>query len=260
MIWIVVVVLFCAVTVAVVVFTMKAYHIFCKVRLAALSIASKADAVGGVGISLLCPMPQSVATVVGLLDSHYPMSEIVVVLDGSKHINLFKQLRIRYRLEEVASEGQRVYRSSRCCYRRLVVVVVEQEFDRGVMLDMAARNSIYDYLLTVSAQSRLCRTTVGRIADTIAAHSREQVDVITTSESGMVALSRRQWRRCGGFTALKEPLQCENVVHIDYPLLCYSTTERGQTVIIERSEYNFWAFLSLNIMKYRNKLLSLKKP
>ena len=251
--------LFCALMVAAVVFTMRAYHIFCRVRLSALSIASRADVVGGVGVSVLCPQPQGIATVVGLLDTLYPRSEVVVVLDRVRQGNLFQQLRLRYTLAPKVPDGQSVNRSQRCCYRRLVVVLSDGA-SRAAMLDLAARNAIYDYLLSAPEQGSLCPTTVGHIADTIASQSRAQVDVVTTAERGVVVLSRDKWRKCGGFGALSNVEGSEGMVHMAEPLVCYSTTERGQTVVTERAEYNFWGFLSLNIMKYRNKLLSLKKP
>lgn len=250
--------LFCALAVAVILFTLRVYHIFCRVRLAALSIASKADAVGGVGVSVLCTMPRGVDTVVGLLGSLYPMSEVVVVMDRVRQSNLFQQLRLRYSLVGAVADSPSVYRSQRGCYRRLVVVLTEG-MSREAMLDAAARNAIYDYLLSAPEEGTLCRSTVGHIADTIAAQSGA-LDVVTTSDRGVVIVSRAKWRKCGGFGALGRGERGDGVVHMAEPMVCYSTTERGQTVVIERAEYNFWGFLSLFIMKYRNKLLSLKKP
>ena len=250
--------LFCLSSVLIVVVMVVLYRIFCRVRLYSLSTASKSDAVGGVGISILCPQPQGIDTVGGLLRSSYPLSEVVVALDVARQRNLFLQLKLRYSLIIYMEDGVTIYRSSRCCFRRLVVVVGERIAKQGELLELAARSSMYDYMLSVPSDCRLCASSVGHIVDVIASQRERSVDMVTTSERGIMLLSRRLWRQQGGFYENRGAKRGEGVLHIYEPLICYPTSDRGQSLLVERAEYNFWAFLSLNIMKYRNKLLSLR--
>lgn len=234
-------------------------RIFCRTRLCALSLAAESDSIGGVGISLLCPSPASAAVVVALLDTRYPLSEVVVAVDPEQQSNLLSQLKLRYSLLPCSAEGCVVYRSRLRTFRRLVVVVTSEK-SLDSQCDLAAQNALFDYLLRVPSDCRIFPFAVGRIAESLAAQPIGQVDVVTTAECGVTLLSRTEWRERGGFgAALMHPPTRRNI-HIAEPLVFVDMAEKGQQLLVERSRYNFWDFLALNIMKYRNKLLSLRKP
>ena len=223
---------------------------FAQVRLLSLSTAADSDVVGGVGISLLVASPASLSAVVNLLDSRYPLSEVVVALNCEKQPNLLQQLKLRYALVACSVEGCTVYRSRERVYRRLVVVTTREK-------DLAAHNALFDYLLRVPADYQLFTFAVGRIAEVLASELSRGVDVVTTEQRGLYLLSRREWLSCGGFG--DEPQQSNSkIVHISEPL-CLNNSDKDYSLLVERSRYNFCDFLALKIMRYGNKLLSLIK-
>lgn len=242
------------ITVAVIALSHKA---FVRTRLHSLSTASQCEAVGGVGISILCPSPTDVATVVNLLSSHYPHSEVVVALNAAEQPNLLSLLKIRYALTATPSAEATVYRSRYAVFRRLVVVATNAE-QEDELVDLAARSALYDYLLRVPSQCTLLPYAICRLADTISA-AVTPVHSITTTDQKVLLLSRDEWRRRGGFALDKSHSRVYSDADITEPLTLDCYDEAKHALIIERSRYNFWDFLSLNIMKYRNKLLSLKK-
>ena len=73
-------------------------------------------------------------------------------------------------------------------------------------------------------------------------------------------LSRSAWRRGAQFSSQSISVLQQNRIHINQIITHDVESERGSDVMIERARYNFGDFLALNIMKYRKKLLSLKKP
>ena len=232
---------------------------FLSVRISSLSTASESDAVGGVGISIVCASPTSVAVVVSLLDSRYPLSEVVVAIDSVKHSNLLQQLKIRYALAPYQQGDCEVYRSRDRAFRRLVVVAKSGEADTELLYDLAARNALFDNLLRVPPSGRLFHFAVGKFAELIASERAASVEIITTAERGVYLLSRRVWRSCGGYAKV-DAKSLQNRLHIAEPLGFGGPTAKGYALLVERSRYNFFDFLALNIMRYGNKLLSLVKP
>lgn len=228
---------------------------FDRGRLYALSTASQSDSVGGVGISIIVVSPANIDVVVSLLGSRYPLSEVVVAIDEKSHNNLLSQLRLRYSLTPCSINKYKVYRSVDRAFRRLVVVAVDGVEKGQCLADMAAENALFDYMLFVPSSCRLFDLSVGRIADAVAAVGG--VDIVTTSERGVELISRAEWRRRGGFAANVATEWQRRVVHISEPLAFGEMTEKEHSVTIERSRYNFLDYLALNIMRYRNKLLSL---
>ena len=152
---------------------------FAQVRLLSLSTAADSDVVGGVGISLLVASPASLSAVVNLLDSRYPLSEVVVALNCEKQPNLLQQLKLRYALVACSVEGCTVYRSRERVYRRLVVVTTREKVDSAALYDLAAHNALFDYLLRVPADYQLFTFAVGRIAEVLASELSGGVDVVT---------------------------------------------------------------------------------
>lgn len=230
---------------------------FAQVRLLSLSTAADSDVVGGVGISLLVASPASLSAMVNLLDSRYPLSEVVVALNCEKQPNLLQQLKLRYALVACSVEGCTVYRSRDRAYRRLVVVTTREKVDSAALYDLAAHNALFDYLLRVPADYQLFTFAVGRIAEVLASELSGGVDVVTTEQIGLYLLSRREWLSRGGFG--DEPQQSNSkIVHISEPL-CLNNSDKDYSLLVERSRYNFCDFLALKIMRYGNKLLSLIK-
>ena len=232
---------------------------FLNVRLASLSTAAEGDAVGGVGVSIVCASPTSASVVVSLLDSRYPLSEVVVAIDSVNHSNLLQQLKIRYALAPYQQGDCEVYRSRDRAFRRLVVVAKSGEIDTELLYDLAARNALFDNLLRVPPSGRLFHFAVGKFAELIASERAASVEIITTAERGVYLLSRRVWRSCGGYAKV-DAKSLQNRLHIAEPLGFGGPTAKGYALLVERSRYNFFDFLALNIMRYGNKLLSLVKP
>lgn len=233
---------------------------FCAIRLLSLSTAAECDAVGGVGVSILSLYPQSISAVVNLLDSRYPLSEVVVVLGEGKQHNLLQHLKIRYALVPCMAERCAVYRSRERAYRRLVVVVTQEVQSEAELYDLAASSALYDYLMRVPSAYRLFPSAVGRVAERIAAEVASEVDVVTTAEAGIEILSRRAWLNRGGFGGRITQGEKLKILHIFEPLAFARESDRDYSLLIERSEYNFWDYFALKIMKTGNKLLSLIKP
>lgn len=238
----------------------RCYKIFSATQFLGLSTASQTDCIGGVGISILSPLPEGIATVVNLLGVSYPASEVVVAINRVQQRNLLLQLKIRYSLIGFKSQEGEVYRSYRYCFRRLIVVASDSVLAREQLIDLAARNAIYDYLLAVPCSCHLFADSLGLIADSVASQTEGRVDMATTTDSDIVLLSRNAWRKNGGFCAALQSLQYGQKLHISQILTLNEKTQSEHSLIIERARYNFWDFLALNIMKFRNKLLSLKKP
>lgn len=260
MIIVIIAVAFVALTAVTMIWIVRMRRLFCTIRLRSLSMASRSDSVGGVGISLLLPSPVGVDVVISLLDSDYPLSEVVVVIDGEKHKNLLSQLKIRYSLAECSSEECTIYRSRNRCYRRVVVVVACGVTDRYSLLDLAAQNALYDYLLAVPSNTYLLPFAVGRMAEMIGEQSTASVDCITTTERGLLLISRSQWRAADGFGRVVSMQHNMRRVHIAEPLMFREPLQKGDYLTVERSRYNFGDFLALFIMKYQKKVLPLQKP
>ena len=233
---------------------------FFTMRRLSLSTASQCDAVGGVGISMLLASPVDIRVVVSLLDSRYPLSEVVVALCETKQHNLLSQLKLRYSLALCSAEGCKVYRSRIRTFRRLVVVVTDVEYSRDEMTDLAAQNALFDYLLRVPSKERLLPFAVGTFADRIASMPNGRVDCLTSSERDVILLSRRTWLARGGFSSIAEWLTEDGQSCIDEPISLLGALDSRDMVVIERARYNFLDYLALNIMKYRKKVLSLIKP
>lgn len=235
-------------------YVLSRYRIFECVRLRALSVASRTDSVGGVGISMLCPSPESIATVVNLLGVTYPQSEVVVAVRRGERENFVAQLTIRYRLQSTNVGEVTVCRSKCCAFRRLVVVVAERDAENSHLLQLASQEAIYNYLLVVPSSGGVLPYSLGVIADAVAEQSAGRVNVVTTMDKGVVLYSRQAWQE------RDERKSATTKLHINEPIVldCYSLEEHY--LLLERARYNFWEFLSLNIMRYRNKLLSLRKP
>lgn len=238
------------------IFVTKHYKAFTRARLSALSIAAQTDSVGSIGISILCPAPTSITTVVNLLDSTYPNTEVVIALNSLSQRNLLSQLAIRYSLQPVYISEVCVYRSNRAIFRRLVVVSSEQVKHKEHLANLAAHHALYHHLLLLRSEFKLLPYAIGRIADAISSDSGE----IVITDCNITLTTRHQWRKQGYIFDTKPTKRTNASNIISEPLLFDSHTITKRSVIIERSRYNFWDFLSLNIMKYRNKLLSLKKP
>lgn len=234
------------------------YRTFVRARLFALSAVSDIDVVGGIGISLLSPSPININTVVGLLDSRYPQSEVIVMLDSTKRPNMLEQLKIRYMLSQTLADNV-VYRSRRYIYSRLLVVDVAGINDLRQQLDIAAKYASFDYLFVIPSSSRLLPYAVGRVAEAIASQNMSKVDRIEVGEDGVEIVSRVELRKSGGFASKSGYLKRSRSICIAEPLIVEKVAENSHCLLIERSRYNFWDFLAFKIMKYKNKLLSLKK-
>ena len=97
-------------------------------------------------------------------------------------------------------------------------------------------------------------------AERIAAEVASEVDIVTTAEAGIEILSRRAWLNRGGFGGRIAQGEKLKILHIFEPLAFARESDRDYSLLIERSEYNFWDYFALKIMKTGNKLLSLIKP
>lgn len=252
--------LFTLLTLGVVLWVLHIRDIFLTSRLLGLSTAIRSDSVGGVGISILCPSPTNIDVVVNRLDSLYPLSEVVVVVDSGRQSNLLSQLKIHYQLTLRSAEGCEIYRSRNRCYSRLVVVVTDSCNDAASLYDLAAANALFDYLLCTPSNGYLFPFAVGRIAEMVATEPLCKVDYLTTSDSSLYLVSRAKWREYGDFNTLLSACKTTTPLHIAEPLMLQDISEKDYSLLIERSRYNFWDFLALNIMKSRKKVLPLQKP
>lgn len=258
MIVVVIIVLF-FILLSFVMFVIKCYKDFQDMRTFTLSTASECGTIGGAGISILCVSPKRCAVVTSLLDTTYPTSEVVVVINPDKQCNLMAQLEIRYSLFCLNSGDIRLYKSESASLERLTVVAVAKSLGYRQMLDIAAKIAKFDYLFCASPDSYLMPYAVGCIVEYIATENIGQIDRVTTEDKEVFAVSKRAWSANGGFASTRHPTS-RNSAHIAETLTIDDMAENTHCVLFERARYNFPDFLALKIMKYRNKVLSLVKP
>ena len=235
------------------------YRRYCRLRLTALDKVAQSDTVAGIGVSILCPSPHDIDVVVNLLGTLYPKSEVVVALNRYQRVNLLSQMILRYSLLPTEAQGVTIYRSAHLHYRRLVVVVSEQS-DTIALTNLAARHSLHSVLLAVPSTCHLWSGAVAYIVEQIARRDIDIVDVVTTADRDVVAMSRSYWLRSAGFPLPKKCATAPCSLHIDLPLVQSCIVGSDCNEIIECAEYNFCDFLALNIMRSAKKLLSLIKP
>lgn len=235
----------------------RLYTHFCRTRILALSVALESDAVGGIGVSVICPNPCSMDVVIALLDTLYPRTEIIVALSNATTSPLFAQLVQRYSLQ--SADGQRFYSDIRL-FSQLVVVDVYGETEQYAVADIAAKYARYNYLLRVPSRACLLPFAVGRMVAAIASEPIQGVEMVTTTDRDIELLSRDYWAHFTGFGEVKRHPKSCRCLHIAEPLALPFAAAHTHTVIVERSRYNFLDYFAFNIMKYRNKLLSLRKP
>ena len=236
----------------------KLRQIFLQHRLASVSSASDIDAIGCIGISILCSDPVNISVVVGLLATRYPLSEVVVVIDSASHPDLLAQLILRYSLRLNCEHAHNTFRSTQLCYRRLVVID-HKSCNNDIRADIAAQHASHNYLLRVSSDCGLFPYAAGRFVQTIASIPTGRVDAITTSEKNTLLISRALWIDKGSFKDIDKHLTGCFTLHLCEPLEFTPILGKEHYELIERSGYNFSDFLALNIMKSANKLLSLRK-
>lgn len=242
-----------------VMFVVKSYRDFQNTRIFALSTASECGTVGGVGVSILCACPKRCAVVTSLLDTAYPTSEVIVVINPEKQQNLMAQIELRYSLFRLNSGDVRLYKSDNDSLERLTVVTTTKNLTRWQMLDMAAEIAKFDYLLCTPSDSYLLPFAAGRIAEGIAAVNVGRIECVTTEDRDVFVVSKRVWSTNGGFVSTRHPTTRKSL-HIAELLSTDDAAENAHCVLFERARYNFPDFLALKIMKYRNKVLSLVKP
>lgn len=172
------------------------------------------DALDGIGVSVLCSGVGDRQQIENLLSVAYARYEVVVVLDGRRHPDLFAELVARYRMirvewsptGELPVDGVRsVCRSRKRRFRRLVLVDRCQEGAAGDY-DAAALVASYDYLLPVAEGQFLLPGAVERLvaelgdhpAGALAVlHARLGVPVRLVAREAVTAaggFSRRPWR------------------------------------------------------------------
>lgn len=234
-------------------------------RLMAISGSAEIDAIGGVGISVLCANPHSAAVVESLLDTRYPSTEIVVAINGDSQASLLQQLRATYSLVEVNTPAwpstapiRGLYRSRRRPFRRLVVVDVATD-DRPSALDAAEAIASYDALVAILAEVTLHPSAIGRIAAEIACtESVVRFPSFASCDDELLVIARHQIQSEGGF-AKYGSLANRPTLNRIAEILAVPMSENGGFMTDERPTYTFLNLLSLKIMKCKKKLLSLIK-
>lgn len=224
-------------------------NLFARMRLLALSAAAQSEAIGGVGVSILCPSPKNIDVVRSLLSCQYPKSEVVVTLNTCQRINLIAHLILRYSLTPQVMDKVVVYRSSKLCYRRLVLVATAEHQSLAELINLAAEHTLHNYLLTLPNGRYLMPNTISYMVQMLTEHPLGNVDVVTTNEKNSFLVSRTYWHSVGGFPFSKKALPDHKMLHIDYPMTTSRPLEIQSLNIAERAEYNFFDFLALNIMK-----------
>lgn len=181
-------------------------------RLVASLHGVRAGAVGRIGVSLLLTGPITLRRIEELLAVEYALYEVVAVLDGTRHEELFAALVARYRLirveyhptGELPVRGIRaLYRSRTRCFRRLVLVdFAADEASDGVSFpacDAAAEVASYDYLLPLRPGERLTDGAIERIAVGVAAVQPSPAVLRARSGGRTTLYSRAAVVAAGGF-------------------------------------------------------------
>lgn len=134
--------------------------------------------VGNIGVSAVLLAPRSMEAVANMLDTLYPATEVVVVVDAARQELLLSRLVGRYALIGVGcrhlinhdARVQGLYRSRSKAFRRLVVVAMS-EAEQGDEVAVAA--ATYDHILRVPRGAMVENYAVGRMVAALA--STEEV-------------------------------------------------------------------------------------
>ena len=234
-------------------------------RMLALSTAIETDAIGGIGISILCPRPSSVRFVEALLDARYPAVEVVVAIDAERDSDLLIELRTTYLLVAVnppiahadAPTPRALYRSRNRSFRRLVVIDIPN-CDIGSLLNAAICAASFDALAAILADSPLHPSAAGRIAIEIARSDEPLCFEPFTSVEEVVLVAPRHIAESEGLFARKNRTLMRRIRHIE-AILTMPISETDHFMLEERPTYTFLNILSLKIMRYGKFLLSLVK-
>ncbi len=235
-------------------------------RMLALSTTTESDAIGCIGVSILCPHPSSARLVEALLDARYPAVEVVAAFDAESDADLLIELRTTYLLVAVnpppaqadAPAPRALYRSRSRSFRRLVVVDVPTA-DRALLLDSATRAASFDALVAILGNSHLHPSAAGRIAIEIArSASTLHFEPFTSVEEEALVVPRHIIDHSEGFKGYKSRAAMRRIRHIE-EILTVPISENDHFMLEERPTYTFLNILSLKIMKYGKLLLSLVK-
>lgn len=152
--------------------TLRSERAFARRRLLLSMHGARADAVGGIGLSVLLPEGVTPRLAEELLSTEYALFEVVAVVDGLADPALLAQLAARYRLFRVSvppADGTRaLYRSRKRRFRRLVLLD-RPATDRRRACRAAAEAATYDYLLPLRPNERLTCGAVERVVCELAA-------------------------------------------------------------------------------------------
>lgn len=176
--------------------------------------AASSDAPDGIGISVLCSGVSDPAQIENLLSPEYSRYEVVVVLDGCRHVAEFAALVGRYRMirvdwaysGELEIEGVRSLGRSRKRHFRRLVLVDRVRGSAAGDFDAAAAAATYDYLLPVFAGQFLLPGTIERLVAELGEGPPGALGLVRSRlGEPAVLLSREAVVAAGGFG--KHPLR-----------------------------------------------------
>lgn len=199
--------LLCAATVVLLGWVAAAERDFARRRLWLSMHGARADAVGGIGLSVLVPEGVTLRRAEELLSVEYALYEAVFVIDGARQAELLELLAERYDLfrtgcrptGELPAEGVRaLYRSRKRRFRRFVLLDMRQA-DRSAALNAAAEAATYDFLLPLRPTERLTCGAVERAVCELAAAVPPPAVLRARSGAGATLYRRSALVAAGGF-------------------------------------------------------------
>ena len=113
--------------------------------------------IGGVGCSVVCYRTESIEQIERLLEVRYERYEVIAIVDSRSQPELFLTLVARYHMIEVNNPGRDIstsgrvslFRSAKRCYRRVVVMDIDNNIDRYSALNQTLNIASYNYIIPI---------------------------------------------------------------------------------------------------------------
>ena len=205
---------------ALLVWVIAAERDFARRRLWLSMHGARADAVGGIGLSVIVTEGASAALAEELLSVEYALYEVIFTVDGRRQAELLELLIERYDLfragcrptEGLPARGANaLYRSRKRRFRRFVLLDLRQA-DRTAALNVAAEAAAYDYLLPMRSAERLTCGAVERVVCEVAARTPRPAVLHARAGAGATLYCRTARVAAGGFGGALRQLKPRTVI------------------------------------------------
>lgn len=191
-------------------------------------IAQNYSSLGVAGCSIVCSRVHEIEQLHSMLTTECDRYEVILVLDTNLYadeadriIQTFKMIRVNTPdySELPHTPIRTLYRSRQRAFRRLILI------DKGFTstyddLNAATAISSYDYLLPVTADTRIRQSAIEDLIITLADHAYADFDIIHSVADGYCVFHRDAIVSAGGFNAdIPRKIRHSKTLDITFPLL-----------------------------------------